>query len=350
MKKQVLILIMSLLVGAGNVAGQCLTSAVGTDAQTVCINTPITAITYSVTGATAGSVTGGALPTGVTASFTAPTLTISGTPSVSGTFNYTITLTGGTGCTASGSITVSAAPSITGQPSSPTAVCAGTGTPSFTVTATGDGLSYQWQEYISSWNNITNGGVYSNATTATLTITNPTAGMNGYKYRCVVSGTCSPSVNSDGLATLTVQASPSITGQPSSPSAVCAGTGTPSFTVTATGTGLTYQWQEYVSSWNNITDGGVYSNATTSTLTITNPTAGMNGNKYRCVVSGTCSPSANSDGLATLTVHNSSPSITGQPSSPTAVCAGTGTPSFTVTATGDGLSYQWQEYISSWNN
>ena len=41
-----------------------LTSAPGTDAQTVCINTPITDITYATTGATGATVTG--LPAGVT--------------------------------------------------------------------------------------------------------------------------------------------------------------------------------------------------------------------------------------------------------------------------------------------
>ncbi|NTW33720.1 MAG: DUF2341 domain-containing protein [Bacteroidetes bacterium] len=95
-------------------------------------------------------------------------------------------------------------PAITSQPANPTAVCAGTGTPSFTVTATGAGLTYQWQEYISSWNDISEGGFYTGTTSAVLTITNPTADMNGYKYRCIVNGTCAPAVISDGNAMLTV--------------------------------------------------------------------------------------------------------------------------------------------------
>ena len=41
-----------------------MTSPVGTDAQTVCINTAITNITYATTGATGATVTG--LPAGVT--------------------------------------------------------------------------------------------------------------------------------------------------------------------------------------------------------------------------------------------------------------------------------------------
>jgi len=84
-----------------------LTSAAGTNSQTLCISTAITSITYATTGATGATVSG--LPTGVTGSWSANVFTISGTPSVSGTFNYTVSMTGGcTGGTntATGSITV----------------------------------------------------------------------------------------------------------------------------------------------------------------------------------------------------------------------------------------------------
>jgi hypothetical protein len=82
-----------------------LTSAAGTDNQTVLINTPITNITYSTTGATGATFSG--LPTGVTGNWAANVVTISGSPSVQGVFNYTVTLTGGCGViTANGTITV----------------------------------------------------------------------------------------------------------------------------------------------------------------------------------------------------------------------------------------------------
>jgi gliding motility-associated-like protein len=83
-----------------------LTSAPGTDNQTVCINVPITNIVYAVAGSgTGGSVSG--LPPGVTGVFTGGTLTISGTPTTTGTFNYTVTTTGPCGTpTATGTITV----------------------------------------------------------------------------------------------------------------------------------------------------------------------------------------------------------------------------------------------------
>jgi PKD repeat protein len=82
-----------------------LTSGAGTNNQTVCVNTPITTITYSTIGATGASVTG--LPSGVTGNWAANVVTISGAPTTSGTFNYSVTLTGGCGTvTANGTITV----------------------------------------------------------------------------------------------------------------------------------------------------------------------------------------------------------------------------------------------------
>jgi hypothetical protein len=59
-----------------------------------------------------------------------------------------------------------------------------------------------------------------------------------------------------------------------------------SFTVVATGTTPTYQWQLRtggLGSYANVSNGGVYTNATTATLNISNST-GLNGNVYRCVV------------------------------------------------------------------
>jgi gliding motility-associated-like protein len=76
------------------------------DAQTVCINTAISDIVYTTTnGATDVTATG--LPAGVIGSYNAGTFTISGTPTASGTFNYTVTTVGGCGTvTLNGTITV----------------------------------------------------------------------------------------------------------------------------------------------------------------------------------------------------------------------------------------------------
>ncbi|MCS7029666.1 MAG: SBBP repeat-containing protein [Bacteroidia bacterium] len=112
-----------------------LTSAVGTNNQTVCVGTPITNITYSTT-ATGVNVTG--LPAGVTFTYTGGIVTISGTPTATGTFNYTVTPSCGTP-TATGTITVNPNRTITLSSASSTAnqtVCVGTPITTITYTTT----------------------------------------------------------------------------------------------------------------------------------------------------------------------------------------------------------------------
>ncbi|MCF8331583.1 MAG: hypothetical protein K9H84_03945 [Bacteroidales bacterium] len=186
------------------------------------------------------------------------------------------------------------APEIVSQPSGQE-VCDG-GTATIALQANGSNLIYQWQESTdggSTWSNLSDGGAYSGATTAALTVT-ATASMDGYQYRCNISGDCSPDATSFEV-NLSVNTAPSITSQPSDQT-VCDG-GDASYSITATGANLTYQWQESTdggSTWSNLSDGGAYSGATTTSLTVTFSTA-MDGYQYRCNISGDCSPDASSN-------------------------------------------------------
>ena len=99
-----------------------LTSGIGSDVQTVCVNNAITDITYAIgNGGTNANVTG--LPNGVTASYNAGTLTISGTPSVAGTYIYTVTsvapcpvsVTGTLSVSANATISLTSAPATAAQ-------------------------------------------------------------------------------------------------------------------------------------------------------------------------------------------------------------------------------------------
>ena len=100
-----------------NDATIALTSAVGTDNQTKCINTLITNIDYLVAGGGTGATIAWvpSVPTGIV--FTplgGNNFRISGTPTVSGTFNYTISTTGP--CikpTVTGSLTVTPDATVT---------------------------------------------------------------------------------------------------------------------------------------------------------------------------------------------------------------------------------------------
>ncbi len=67
------------------------TVSAASSTPTLCISTPLTAITHTTTGATGIGAASG-LPAGVTAAWAGNTITISGTPTASGVFNYSIPL------------------------------------------------------------------------------------------------------------------------------------------------------------------------------------------------------------------------------------------------------------------
>jgi len=183
-------------------------------------------------------------------------------------------------------------PAFTAHPSN-TSVCP-TATASFTVTVTGTApVTYQWQENTGSgFVNITNGGIYSGATTATLTLTGVTAGMNNYQYRVIATG-CSPAINvNSNPATLTVIAT-SVGGtvNPATTN-VCGAIN--SGTLTLTGhTGAVIRWESATNPggpWTPIAN-------TTTTYTFTNITQTM---YYRAVVQANGCAAVNS---STATVN-----------------------------------------------
>ncbi len=267
-------------------------------------------------------------------------------------------------------LTVFPLPSISVQPSAASA-CVNTGSAVFSVVT--DATTFQWiygltpacSNPSSGCNATAVDGIGTNlsspgntldisgATTNTLTLSNfNNTAYNGFHFAVILysSHGCVTS-SSNPSPTLTIKTPPVISTQPTNPSSVCPGTGAPSFTVAATGgTPFTYQWQESAdggSSWANKNNGGVYSGATTATLTITAPPISMNGYKYRAVVSG-CSPSATSDGVATLTVG---PAVGGLVTPATAVVCGGGSRILTVSGANGG-TLQWQSSTDNitWNN
>lgn len=242
-------------------------------------------------------------------------------------------------------LTVLSLPAIATQPVN-TAACINTPV-TFTIGATGSGVSYQWQvNNGSGFNNLTTASTHQGHNTATLTVFNVQPSYAGYQYRCVVSGSCTPSVLSN-IATLSINTLPTVTSNPVA-ATTCAGSNA-TFAISATGTGITYQWQLSAAggAYTNISNGGVYSGATSNTLLITGATAGMHSNQYRCVVNGTCSPATTST-AAVLTV-NTPPTVQTQPTA-VSTCAAT-IARFNITASGNNLTYQWQLNTgTSWVN
>jgi hypothetical protein len=122
-----------------------------------------------------------------------------------------------------GSVTVYQPPQVTSNPTDKTIYSGGS--TNFSITATGTGLGYQWQESTNgglNWNNLSNSTPYSGVYTATLSINPASQTMNGYRYRCYVTGTCTPYVYSESaLLTVTL---PAITTTAQSVSNSCSGT------------------------------------------------------------------------------------------------------------------------------
>ncbi len=140
----------------------------------------------------------------------------------------------------------------------------------------------------------------------------------------------------DQTATTTLPPAPTVTTQPVDVLTAVGTTAT--FTANAgADVNLIYQWQ--VS-----TDGGAtwtdIVGQITSTLTLSNVTTAMNGNKYRAKVFIGCASTNTSNALLTVTGGATLPAITTQPVA-TTVCAGA-TATFTAAASGTSNTYVWQ--------
>jgi len=221
------------------------------------------------------------------------------------------------------SLMIIATPTITMQPASQT-VCAGSSV-SFSVVATGVGITYQW---MNGTTNLINGGAYSGVNTATLNINPANLSDTSSFYKVVVSGTCLPNDTSIKVSLMLI-ATPTITIQPASQT-VCAGNSV-SFSVAATGTGIIYQWKNGMV---NLVNGGNFSGVTTATLTINPANLSDTSSFYNVMISGTCAPK---DSSIKVSLHiNPLPTVTANTST-TTVCAGS-----SVILTGGGAtSYTW---------
>ena len=213
---------------------------------------------------------------------------------------------------------------ITQHPQSVTASIGGT--VKFAVKASGSGLSYQWyvkKAGASSW---TKWPGHSTSTTSATA----NESWNGMQVRCTVTDAAGSTVNSKA-ATVTINLPLAITQHPQSVTAVAGDT--VKFAVKASGNGLSYQWyykKAGASSWTKWTG---HSTATTSSTA----NESWNGMQVRCTVTDVHGSTANSK-AATVTI-NVPFAITQQPQSVITELGKKVT--FSVRASGNGLTYQW---------
>ena len=159
-------------------------------------------------------------------------------------------------------------------------VCPGDSVVFSTVASGTPPYSYAW---------LKNGSTLSGQTNSSLTLANVSTNAAA-TYSVIVSGAMGSVTNS---ATLTVNTPVSVTTAPANQTGVAGGSAT--FSVTASGTGLSYQW---------LFNGSVI--GTGSSLTLNNLATSQAG-VYTVIVNGTCSSATNS---ATLTVNKAAASIT----------------------------------------
>ena len=221
-------------------------------------------------------------------------------------------------------ITVDPSTDIPTQPNN-TSTCPSVST-TMSLVATGAGLTYRWQvnPLTGVYTNVSNASLYSGYTTNTLTFTNPSASMNGYLYRCIVTGNCAAggySIDTSTVAVLNINSPATINTQPASYN-VCTGANV-TYTVGATGSlPLTYQWQQRIApgAYVNLSDGGIVSGATTSSLSLSNVPVSYNGYYYRCAITmnGCVINTLSTNGLLSV---KAVPTVSAS-ANPATICAG----------------------------
>ena len=192
------------------------------------------------------------------------------------------------------------------------------------------------------WDYSENGGVTwvsvnSSSGTSSLTV-NP---LKSTFYRAIVqSGVCASALSSNVL--ISIKSLANVVTQPSD-IGVCESTST-SFSVVATGDGLTYKWYSSTDGGTNytqLTNTGVYTGTISDILSLNNTlSSSYNNNKYKVLVKGTCDADGVYSTPALLNVYSGNTiTITDDPQSNT-ICQGSAT-LLSVNATGPTLGYQW---------
>lgn len=291
-------------------------SCTATSTTTLVVKTPLSALSYSsgatvsycsgvaitnntptITGTPTSYSVSPALPTGLTLNTT--TGVISGTPSItSSATNYTITARNG-GCTTSYVVNITVLSPISGLSyTTPVTYCNNIAITPNTPTITGSPTSYSISPLLPM-------GLSINTTTGEITGT-PTVVSAAANYTVTASnGGCTTTA----IVNIKVTDVPSITTNPANISVATGSNAT--FTVASSNTPTSYLWEvNSGSGWSTVTNGGVYSGATTATLTITAAPITMTGYQYRATAVNACGNSAVST-AATLTVTYCTPATSG---------------------------------------
>ncbi|WP_168171904.1 PKD-like domain-containing protein [Algoriphagus sp. A40] len=300
--------------------------------QTVCLNTALNpVITHSTTGTTGiGTITG--LPPGVTATWAANAITISGTPtSTAGSpFNYSIQLIGA--CTnqyATGTITVDPIPTVTNATLTQT-ICSGETTTAVTLTSAVPGATFTWTATATA-------GVTGFTASGTNTIPVQTIATTGtdqgtvtYAITPSFNGCPGPTTN----YTVLVNPKPTVTNA-SLTQTICSGETTTAVTLTPSVPGATFTWTATATA-------GVTGFTASGTNTIPVQTISTTGTDQGTVTyaitpsfNGCPGPTTNYTVLV-----NPRPTVTNASLTQT-ICSGEATTAVTLTSAVPGATFTW---------
>jgi Leucine-rich repeat (LRR) protein len=178
-----------------------LSSAIGTDIQTICNSAAITPITYTTAGLITGATFSG-LPNGVTGNFASNIVTISGTPAYAGTFPYTVTYIGncGSAITSKGTITVQT--KTVNAASAAPVVCKNTAIAPITHRTSGGTLTLGTPSGLPSGVTPVWGLNLSSTTSGTLTISGTPTNSGVFNYSIPLLGGCGDTINAVGTITV----------------------------------------------------------------------------------------------------------------------------------------------------
>lgn len=218
------------------------------------------------------------------------------------------------------SLNFTVAAAITQQPANASGAVGNNVT--FTVKASGSGLKYQWymkksgESSFTAWNKKTTASVF----------TPVYASWHNAQFYCVVTDGSGKTVKSN---TVKLTVTPKITQQPANASGAVGDN--VSFSVKATGNGLTYQWYYKKSGESSFTKW----NKRTSASATTPVYASWHNAQFYCAVTDSSGKTVKSNTVK-LTVK---PKLTQQPANTSGAVGSKVT--FSVKASGSGLKYQW---------
>ncbi|MEI8373384.1 MAG: immunoglobulin domain-containing protein, partial [Planctomycetota bacterium] len=263
-------------------------------------------------------------------------LTITGATAGMNGNQYEAVFTNSAGMIASSpaTLTVNYAPIVTVSPVASTVNAGNTAT--FTAAANGSPTpTVQWMMNAGSgFVPLSNDTIYSGATTTTLVITGATAGMNGNQYEAIFTNSIGSATTAPAALTVDYVATAP------TPQTIDVGQNTTFTAISSNPSGSdTVQWKVNTGSGFVFLSSNdlVYSGVTTTTLTITGATTGLNGNQYEAVFTNGAGTLTSSP--ATLTV-NYAPIVATSPVSSMVNVENTAT--FTATANGSPTpTVQW---------